>query len=680
MVRSWYELPEYVRLRRVNGLRLSPDGTRLVAPVSDLSPDAKSFRNALWEIDVVPEAEGGRAPRRLTRGTKGEAGAEFLPDGSLLFTTARPDPEAESEDKPKGALWLLPADGGEARQVASTHGGVGAFTVARDSGLVAFTGRVLPRSEDQEADARARKAREEAGVTAILHETLPVRSWDSDVGPDHPRLFTATPPKDGDSRLGEPKDLTPDAGMALLGASPALTPDGSTLLTSWSVPTTGGATREEVVAIDTATGRRRTIAGGSEAEFEFGAPLVSPDGARVLLFADFEGRYDGEPRNSTLWLTDLDGGQGRDLLAGHELWPRDYAWSDDSTTVFFVADQNGRRPVFRVEVATGELTRITGDHGAYSALNPSPDGRHVFALRDAWDAPPAPVRLDADVTDGEPTYLRTPGSELSMPGTLTEIETTADDGTRVRSWLVLPEEASADSPAPLMLWVHGGPYMSFNGWSWRWNPWLLAARGYAVLLPDPALSTGYGQDMLRRAWGEWGPRTHADVMAITDAAEAREDIDAERTAMMGGSFGGYMANWIAGHTDRFKAIVSHASLWQLDAFNGATDYPPVWESEFGAPLARPERYELNSPHLHADKIRTPMLVIHGDKDYRVPIGEGLKLWRDLLLHEVDAKFLYFPDENHWILTPGNAQIWYETIFAFLDHHVHGKEWVKPELL
>ncbi|SIO88932.1 S9 family peptidase [Nocardiopsis sp. JB363] len=680
MVRSWYELPEYVRLRRVNGLRLSPDGSRLVAPVGDLAPDSKSFRSALWEIDVAPQAEGGRAPRRLTRSTKGESGAEFLPDGSLLFSTGRPDPEAASEDKPKAALWLLPVDGGEARQVGSTHGGVGAFTVARDSGLVAFTGRLLPRAKDQEADSEARKAREEAGVTAILHEALPVRSWDSDVGPDHPRLFIAAPPEDEDARLGEPEDLTPDAGMALLGSAPELSPDGSTLYVTWTVPTSGGAGRSEVVAIDTATGRRRTVVGGPDEALEFGSPAVSPDGSRLLVYADSEGEYHGEPRDATLWIVDPATGEGRDLLDGHELWPRDYAWSADSSTVFLVADQNGRRPVFRVDVASGELTRLTGDHGAYSALNPSPDGRHVFAMRDAWDAPPAPVRLDADATDGEPTPLRTPGSEMSMPGTLTEIETTADDGTRIRSWLVLPEEASADSPAPLMLWVHGGPYMSFNGWSWRWNPWLLAARGYAVLLPDPALSTGYGQDMLRRAWGQWGPRTHADVMAITDAAEARADIDAERTAMMGGSFGGYMANWIAGHTDRFKAIVSHASLWQLDGFSGTTDYPPVWESEFGTPLDRPERYELNSPHLHADKIRTPMLVIHGDKDYRVPIGEGLKLWRDLLLHEVDAKFLYFPDENHWILSPGNAQVWYETIFAFLDHHVHGKEWVKPDLL
>ncbi|MEE2037187.1 S9 family peptidase [Nocardiopsis sp. CT-R113] len=678
MVRSWYELPEYVRLRRVNGLRLSPDGTRLVAPVSGLAPDDKSFRSALWEIDVNPESEGGHAPRRLTRSAAGESGVGFLPDGSMLFTTGRPDPEAKAEDKAKAALWLLPADGGEARQVASRPGGVGPFTVARDSGLVAFTSDVLPRSEDDEEEKEARKARAEAGVTAILHEDLPVRAWDSDIGPDHPRYFVAAPPADDDARLGDPRDLTPDAGMALLGAGGSLSPDGTTLYTEWRVPVGKGAHRTDVVAVDTATGERRTLA--TDPAYDFGRPQVSPDGGHLLLVRSHEGEYDGGPRDETVWLVDLATGEGRDLLPEHELWPRELAWAADSDAVFIAADENGRRPLFRIDTATGAVTRLTGDHGAYSGLNPSPDGRYVYALRDAWDAPPAPVRLASDTGDGQPVYLRTPGSELTMPGTLTEVETTADDGTRIRSWLVLPEEASAESPAPLMLWVHGGPYMSFNGWSWRWNPWLLAARGYAVLLPDPALSTGYGQEMVGRAWGKWGPRTYADVMSATDAVEARDDIDAEHTAMMGGSFGGYMANWIAGHTDRFKAIISHASLWGLDGFNGTTDYPPVWEQEFGTPLDRPERYILNSPHLHAAEIRTPMLVIHGDKDYRVPISEGLRLWRDLLLHEVDAKFLYFPDENHWILTPGNAQIWYETIYAFLDHHVHGKEWVKPELL
>lgn len=673
MVRSWYELSDYVTLKRVGGLRLSPDGRRLVAPVSGITPDGTSFGTSLWEIDP----EGRAEPRRITRSAEGESAPAFLPDGSLLFASKRPD--AESEDGGGApALWLLPADGGEARRVASRPGGIGPVAVARDAGTVVFTSDTLPGTSGAEEDERARKARKDAGVTAILHESFPVRYWDRDLGPGEPRLFCAAPPEGPAGALGEPADLTPAPGKALLEADVTVSPDGATAVATWTTAGPAARMRTRLQALDTATGRARVLA--EDPERDFGAPAFSPDGRSVAALLSYDGEPGGEPRDTTLWVLDAETGQGRDVLAGSELWPREHAWSPDSSALYFVADENGRRPVFRLDLDTSRLTRVTGDDGAYSALQPDPGGAALYALRDSWDEPPTPVRLDPAVPGGAPVRLPAPDLPLTVPGRLTEVEAEADDGTRIRSWLVLPEEASADSPAPLVLWIHGGPYMSFNGWSWRWNPWLLAARGYAVLLPDPALSTGYGQDMLRRAWGTWGPRTFADLMAAVDAAAARDDVDGARTAAMGGSFGGYMANWIAGHTDRFKAVVTHASLWDLEAFSGTTDMPPAWTAEFGDPDTSPERYRAASPHRSADAVRTPVLVIHGDKDYRVPIGEGLRLWWDLMRREADAKFLYFPTENHWILTPGNIAVWYETVFAFLDHHVLGKEWKRPEHL
>ena len=209
----------------------------------------------------------------------------------------------------------------------------------------------------------------------------------------------------------------------------------------------------------------------------------------------------------------------------------------------------------------------------------------------------------------------------------------------------------------------------------------MAARGYAVLLPDPALSTGYGRAFVARGWGAWGDAPYTDLMALTDAAVAHPRVDADAVAAMGGSFGGYMANWVAGHTDRFRAIVTHASLWALDGFGRTTDDPAYWRREM-----TPEMAARHSPHRHVDAITTPMLVIHGDKDYRVPIGEALALWWDLVAAwdgdpaDIPHRFLYFPDENHWILKPQHAVLWYETVLAFLDHHVRGRDWVVPELL
>jgi dipeptidyl aminopeptidase/acylaminoacyl peptidase len=201
-----------------------------------------------------------------------------------------------------------------------------------------------------------------------------------------------------------------------------------------------------------------------------------------------------------------------------------------------------------------------------------------------------------------------------------------------------------------------------------------------VLLPDPAYSTGYGQAFIQRGWGRWGREPFTDVMAAVDAAVARSDIDGSRTALMGGSFGGYMANWVAGHTDRFGAIITHASLWELRGFHGTTDNAHHWEQEFGSPYEGASRYVENSPAEHIGAIRTPMLVIHGEEDHRVPISEALRLWVDLQRHGVEARFLYFPDENHWVLKPQNARLWYATVLAFLDHHVVGQPWERPALV
>jgi len=199
-------------------------------------------------------------------------------------------------------------------------------------------------------------------------------------------------------------------------------------------------------------------------------------------------------------------------------------------------------------------------------------------------------------------------------------------------------------------------------------------------MPAPALSTGYGLEHVARGWGDWGGAAYDDLMRVTDAALERPDLDASRTAAMGGSFGGYMANWIAGHTDRFQAIVTHASLWALDQFGPTTDGAWYWRREM-----TPEMVAKNDPSQFADNIVTPMLVVHGDKDYRVPIGEGLRLWWDLCSRAEDPaamshRFLYFPDENHWVLTPNHTVVWYQAVLAFLGERVLGQDPTVPELL
>jgi dipeptidyl aminopeptidase/acylaminoacyl peptidase len=678
------ELRDFTAAARLTGLRLSPDGSWLAAVVQAAGGSPARYLTSIWRIGTEP----GGTPVRLTRSADGEGSPEFLPDGSLAFVSKRLDGTAPGQDKAPGedkvaALWLLPAGGGEARRIAAPGGGVAAVAAAREASTLVYSAPTFAAAADAAQDSALRKARAEAGVAAILHESGPVRLWDHDLGPEQLRLLAAEvppdagQPADGDAVLAAGRDLTPEPGRALDEAAFELTPDGAAVITGWQVPEAGSDVRSEVVVIDVATGARRTLMAGAGQDFS--QPRISPDGQLVAAVRGTHETYD-EPADATLVVVPLAGGEPRDLLAGFDRQPGGAAWAPDGRSIFFSADHEGRKPVFRVDLESGQVTRVTPDHGAYEFLSPSPDGASLYALRSAVDEPPTPVRIDLNSAAADPVRLASPGASFELPGQLAEVSATAADGTTVRGWLALPAGASAESPAPLVLWVHGGPVFSWNAWSWRWNPWLLAARGYAVLLPDPALSTGYGQAMIRRGHGAWGGAPYTDVMAITDAIVARPDIDAGRTAMMGGSFGGYMANWIAGHTDRFQAIVSHAGLWALDQMFATTDGPAFWRRIFGDFAARPERYLANSPHLHADSIVTPVLIIHGDKDYRVPVGEALRMWWDLTSRSKQVRFLYFPDENHWILRPGDAQVWYETVFAFLAEHVLGQDWERPELL
>jgi dipeptidyl aminopeptidase/acylaminoacyl peptidase len=729
-VTPFHDLQDYLALPRLTGLRLSPDGNWLAVTVSALAPDGRTFKSSIWRADTGA-AGPARAPARLTWSAEGEDSPAFLPDGGMLFLSPRPAPpgpapepaaDAGGDTGGKRALWLLPAAGGEARRVAAPPGGLSQLATAASSGLAAFTAPVLPGDGGAAADGQQRRARADAGVTAILHESPLVRYWDHDLGPDEQRLLvtdlaaqagwggSSGPSGSAAEDASAPRDLTPRAGRALDEQAFDLSPDGRLAVTGWSVDDGTGGLRKDLVVIDTSSGERRTLL--SVPGFDFTSPRVAPDGKRVVAIRE---RHESYHQASALTVVQVpldavwqgpvpldavpegpvpldavpvhavpaDGqAETLDLLPGLGHWPAELAWAPDGSAVFVTVADHGRGPVLRADLDTGAVTRLSTDHGAYSCLCPSPDGQFLYALRSAMDSPPLVVRLDA-TQPGEPESLQGPVAAPPLPGRLDEIETAAADGTALRAWLVLPGSASPDTPAPLLLWVHGGPYSSWNSWSWRWNPWLMAARGYAVLLPDPGLSTGYGHEFLARGHGEWGGLPFTDLMDITDAAVARPDLDAGRTAVMGGSFGGYMANWIAGHTTRFRAVVSHASLWALEQMFGTTDCPAEWRRQLGTPTTQPERYAASSPDRHVAAITTPMLVIHGDKDYRVPIGEALRLWTDLAArpgHLAGSKFLYFPNENHWVLSPGNSVIWYETVFAFLAQHVLDEPWERPALL
>jgi dipeptidyl aminopeptidase/acylaminoacyl peptidase len=643
------DLDDYLALPRVAGLAVSADGSRVVTTIAELNTMRTEFIRSIWELDP----EGLHPARRLTRGAKGESAPTFTVDGDLLFLAAR---ASDDDDKPPAALWRLPVAGGEAEELLALAGGVSVVRAAGAAVRTVITAPLLRSARDVDDDRRLRTLRKDNAVSAVLHTGYPVRYWDHDLGPDEPHLLDVA------GAHNEPGDLTPAPGGALREAGYDLSRDGSFAVTSWRVPGPGASLRSVLIRIDLDTGTREVIADDPDADLE--NPAIAPDGASVAYTRE---SFSTPLRAPRITLHHLRFGDEVDSVAdGWDRWPASVTWTHDGAALLVTADDAGRSPIFLVRL-DGQVTALTTDDFAYTDVTGAPDGV-VYALRSSYATPPHPVRIGAD---GAVTVL--PCVDLpELPGSLTEVTADTADGVPVRSWLVLPEDTA---PSPLLLWIHGGPLGSWNAWSWRWNPWLLAARGYAVLLPDPALSTGYGQDFIQRGWGAWGGPPFEDLMAATDAACAHPRVDETRTAAMGGSFGGYMANWVAWHTDRFSAIVTHASLWALDQFGATTDASYYWLREMTREMA-----EANSPHRFVGQINTPMLVVHGDKDYRVPIGEALRLWFELLTDSglpaaADGssvhRFLYFPSENHWVLSPQHAKIWYQVVTAFLAEHVLG---------
>lgn len=414
---------------------------------------------------------------------------------------------------------------------------------------------------------------------------------------------------------------------------------------------------------------------------DFSHPRIAPDGTRFAVARRTRGTYD-TPHDERVEIRGLGSSAATDPIVVDlgDVDANDFVWARDGSVLFVTGDLEGAGAVLAIDPWTGRVLRRLASDASYSSLQATPDGRWVYALRSAIDRPATAVRLDTTVEDQDPVFLLSPGGVPELPGTLRRVATEVD-GVMVPGWLCVPSGASAEDPAPLQVWIHGGPASSWNAWSWRWCPWLAVERGYAVLLPDPALSTGYGYSAVARAWPHRAAIVWNEIESLLDAvlADTALGLDASRTALLGASFGGYMTNWIAGHTSRFDCIVTHAGLWSLDQQHDTTDAAENKNGIFDTEAEHPDWYAQNSPDRTAAAITTPMLLIHGNRDYRVPVSEALRAWWDLvsgfdgLPADMPHRLLQFPSENHWVLSPSNSRVWNETVFRFVDQHVRGGE-------
>jgi dipeptidyl aminopeptidase/acylaminoacyl peptidase len=345
-------------------------------------------------------------------------------------------------------------------------------------------------------------------------------------------------------------------------------------------------------------------------------------------------------------------------------------WAPDSRSIVITTAEKARHPIYEITLKDGSARQVWND-GSADALSISRDGKTIVFTRSSLETP---SDVWAMSRTGAPHKLTTHNDALLQSiamGATTDHWYTGADNAQVQALLVTPPNYDPTKKYPAIVLIHGGPQGNWaQAWSYRWNPQLFAARGYVVLMPNPRGSTGYGQKFVEEISRDWGGKVYVDLMNGVDKLAALPYVDANRLGAAGGSYGGYMVDWILGHSTRFKALVSHAGVYNLESMYGVTEelWFPEWEFA-GNPWDNPELYEKWSPNKFVKNFATPTLVTHGELDFRVPINQGLELFTALQKRGIPSKLVYFPDEGHWILKPQNSKLWYSVVGDWFDQYL-----------
>jgi dipeptidyl aminopeptidase/acylaminoacyl peptidase len=658
-----YSVHDHITLKRVTSIAASPDSRWLAVAVQRLDRDGAKYVSDLWKAPT-----DGSEPVQLTRGDTNDTAPCFRNDGALGFLSNRrpselkPDEDAEKRMQ----VWILPTGGGEPQQFTDEPLGVESFKFAKNADRLVLFAPVIPNLEhDKQREAVAERSKK--GPSARHYTQQPVRHWDhwlhenADLANTHVIAYAA----DGTNRV----DLTPEAKREF-AIEPQLdvSTDGKLVVVTRRTPGADRVLDTTILLIEIASKGQTTF--GVRPYVSNEPVYFSPDGRTLATVRSL--RSPQLVMRPALTLIDIANSEERTLAKEWDRWPHLAGWSNDGRRLIVTADDEGHTPVYTVDAASGKPERITSiaSAGAHSNVTMLQDGRLAGIRSTLADSP------ECFVAEAKPNSAPQPLARLSGFKTAdwADVESCwvpSSDEFPIQFFFVKPKGATTRRPT--LLWIHGGPIgMSADGWHWRWNPLLAVAQGYAVALPNPRGSTGFGQEFIQGIWGNvWGGQCYKDLMCVADALQRRADVDPKRIMAMGGSFGGYMTNWIGTQTDRFRCLITHASIFTMAQFTGVTDHPPWWYLEMGGedPFADQPNFDRYAPVQHIKNWKTPTLVIHGEVDYRCPISEGLNLFEALQYHKVQSELLIFSDENHWVLKPRNIVVWYETVLQFIARHM-----------
>ncbi len=645
-----------LKISRISEPALSRDGKLVAFTVQTVDVEKNTKPKQIYTVPL----DGG-LPRPITRdGTQNER-ARWSPDSKqIYFVSTR---EGSSQ------IWKMDPDGSNARQISHLSTEASGILVSADGKKIVFLSSVYPEcGSDDKCNKDKIEAEKQNKVKARIYTSLLYRHWTEWQSKRRQHLMVMNADGSG------VKDLTPglhDVPPFSLGGPDdyAISPDSSEVAFTMNADTDQAtSTNSDIYTVPIAGGepRKITISLGAD-----NAPVYSPDG-KYLAFRSQE-RAGYESDRWRLMVLERITGRTTNLSEALDRWVGSMTWSPDSTRLFYTVEDRGRTGLQMISVTGGGARNIVSGSSSLDDVQFNSEGNLMIYTEQSGSRPTEIYRATSAGGSGVPlTHLNDSLLASAALSPLEDFWVEGADKMRVQSFVVKPPDFSPTRKYPVLFLIHGGPQGAWGEtWSYRWNPQVFASAGYLVVMPNPRGSTGYGQRFIDDINGDWGGKVYDDIMAVVDHVAALPYADADRMAAAGGSYGGYMVDWLLGHTTRFKALISHAGVYDLRSMAGETEELWFTKWEFrGMPWDNPEMYAKWSPSYFAQDFKTPTMVIHGELDYRVPVGQGLQLFTALQMQKVPSKLLLFPDEGHWILKPQNSMLWYNQFLEWIG------EWLK----